>query len=74
VVPSLFSLLGLGGASFITVLAQYRFLFLLLTFILLGISFCLNYIKTRAHLASRIIFWISAAVALGFIGYTFLLI
>jgi len=72
VLPLVFSLLGLGGASFTATLVQYRHIFLALTFVLLGVSFYLNYIKVHSHIASRVIFWISAVIALGFVGYAYL--
>jgi len=40
-------------------------LFFGLTFVALGISFYLNYIRARSHIVNRVLFWISATVALG---------
>ena len=47
--PLVFSLLGLGSASVTTILARYRHAFLVLTFVSLGFSFYLNYLKVHAH-------------------------
>ena len=71
VLPLLFSLLGIGGVTFTATLVAYRHVFLLLTIGLLAVSFYLNYLKARAHIVNRITFWISAAVALGFLAYAY---
>jgi len=65
-------LLGLGGASFTAVVSRYRLVFFALTFVALGISFYLNYVKSYSTKSSRIIFWISAASALAAMGYAYL--
>jgi len=67
----LFSLLGLGGASITAVLVRYRHVFLALTFVALGISFYLNYIKTHTHIVSRIIFWISVMLTAAIMSYAY---
>lgn len=67
--PLVFSFLGLGSLSFTAFLAQYRTLFLVLTFAALGISFYLNYIRVRSHIVNRIFFWISLIVAVGVVGW-----
>jgi len=65
------SLLGLGGTSFFTIASEYRNVFLALTFLALGISFYLNYIRFHTSRGSRIIFWISCVATLAALGYAY---
>ena len=66
--------LGLEGGSITAILARYRHAFLVLTFVSLGFSFYLNYIKVHAHFISRIIFWLSVFIALGIVFYSYFVI
>ena len=61
--PILAAVLGLGSASLAVTLENYRWLFLILVFASIALGFWLNYIRTRAHWALKLLFWTSSLVS-----------
>jgi len=65
--------LGLGGLSSVlaTLLGEYKVLFIVLTFVLLGVSHYLVLEQRKATISSKITLWVATVVSISILIYSF---